>query len=157
MATAPTPTRLLQALVNGAATTAYYASPDVITSRTARGWTKAALTAVMFATAVPDLRAARAEMTARESQGRRAPVDADTVDTRPTGRKVAMAGSVAAVLAWSVGSVVVVERWVFRRGEARAAAGTRLPHTRAALLFGVLAAAISLIPDPSERSGGSAD
>jgi hypothetical protein len=42
----------------------HYAMPDLIASRTARGWGKAGLTAVAVAASVPELRAAWA--TARE-------------------------------------------------------------------------------------------
>ncbi len=46
MSTTPTRARALAALVAGAATTGYYAVPDLLSSRAARGWVKAALTAV---------------------------------------------------------------------------------------------------------------
>jgi hypothetical protein len=51
------------------------------------------------------------------------------------------------VLAASVGSVVAIERAVFRRGERRRAAGVRLAHTRPALAWGVLTTVVALLPD----------
>ncbi|WNB84432.1 hypothetical protein [Cellulomonas sp. ATA003] len=48
---------------------------------------------------------------------------------------------------------MAAERWVFRRGEARAAAGVRLPHTRTGLLLGVLAAGLALVPSPDDARG----
>jgi hypothetical protein len=57
---------------------------------------------------------------------------------------------VSAVLAGSVSCVVAGERWAYRRGEARAAAGKRLPHTGPALLYGALAGGLWLLPDPPD-------
>ncbi|MBO3095055.1 hypothetical protein [Cellulomonas dongxiuzhuiae] len=57
---------------------------------------------------------------------------------------------VAVTVAGSVAATVAFERWVFRRGEARAAAGVRLAHTRTGLVLGALTAAGGLIPEPSE-------
>jgi hypothetical protein len=56
---------------------------------------------------------------------------------------------VAAVLAGSIGGVCIAERWAFRRGQARAAAGKRLPHTGPALLYGALSGGLWLLPTPS--------
>jgi len=47
------------------------------------------------------------------------------------------------------------ERWTLRRGEARAAAGRRLPHTRAALVFGALAAAVAVVPSQDDTGDTS--
>jgi hypothetical protein len=54
-------------VVTGAGTAVYYATPDVTSARTARGWTKAGLTVRSVAATVPELRATWA--TARERQG----------------------------------------------------------------------------------------
>jgi hypothetical protein len=127
----------------------YYATPDLISSRTARGWAKGGLTAVSVAASVPDLRAAWA--TARERQE----LDGEDLHSKslsslPAGSKAVVVGSVAAVLACSVGGVVTAERWVFRRGQARAASGKRLPHAGPALLYGALASGLWLLPTPSD-------
>jgi hypothetical protein len=127
----------------------YYASPDHISSRTARGWAKAGLTAVSAAASVPDLRAAWA--TARERQE----LDGEALTSKtssslPAGIKAVVLGSVAALLACSIGGVLTAERWIFRRGQARAASGKRLPHTGPALLYGALASGLRLLPTPSD-------
>ncbi|SNR50336.1 hypothetical protein [Blastococcus mobilis] len=127
----------------------YYATPDFISSRTARGWAKAGLTAVTVAASVPDLRAAWA--TARERQevdGEALP--SKTFSSLPAGSKAVALGSVAAVLACSVGGVLTAERWAFRYGQARAASGKGLPHTGPALLYGALAGGLWLLPTPAD-------
>ena len=136
-------------MLSGVATAMHYAMPDLIASRTARGWAKAGLTAVAVAAAMPALRAAWA--TAREGLevdgGARA---SEVVGSLPATSKAVVLGVVSAVLAGSVGCVVTAERWAFRRGEARAAAGKRLPHTGPALLYGALASGLWLLPEPSD-------
>lgn len=62
-----------------------------------------------------------------------------------TSQVAALAGAGLVVVGSSV-LTVVVERRVFRRNEARAACGLRLPHTRSALLFGALTALVA-VPD----------
>jgi hypothetical protein len=174
-------TRALAAAVAGAATTAYYATPDFIGSRTARGWAKAGLTAVILASSVPDFRAARAAARA-EAEARAAalaaedaadeigdeaaePADdvpdntlattaedaldrmAEQADELPGRAKVAIAGLGAGVVLGSAALTVALEKWVYRKGEARAAAGKRWPHTGPAVLYGALAVAVALLPD----------
>lgn len=91
-----------------------------------------------------------------EARGSDAPAGAGT-GSRSTPSTVAPAGmdrtTQVAALAGAglvvVGSsvlTVVVEQKVFRRNEARAARGVRLPHSRTALLFGALTALVA-IPD----------
>jgi Ca2+/Na+ antiporter len=144
-----TPSRAVAAVVTGVGTAAFYATPDVISSRTARGWTKAGLTALAVAASMPELRATWA--TAREplepgSESRLSEV----FRSLPVRSKAVVVGSVAALLAGSIGGVVIVERWAFRHGQARAAAGKRLPHTGPALLYGALASGLWLLPTPSD-------
>jgi|GEM_PF-351500 len=67
MPTTPPTSRVLAAVVGGLASTAYYATPDVIRSRTGRGWAKAALTGVVLASSLPDLRRSLAENRARQA------------------------------------------------------------------------------------------
>ncbi len=127
----------------------YYATPDLISSRTVRGWAKAGLTALAVAAAVPELRTTWA--TARERQerdGGTAP--AEVFRSLPARSKAVVLGSGAAVLAGSIGWIVIAERWAFRHGQARAASGRRLPHTGPALLYGALAGGLWLLPTPSD-------
>ncbi|GIG34699.1 hypothetical protein [Cellulomonas pakistanensis] len=152
MPSTPPVSRVLYAAVGGLATTAYYATPDLIRSRAARGWAKTALAGVVLASSAPDLRRAREESRERnraaaQEQGQ------DQVDWRvtwtsmkPRGRATLVAGGATALVA-SVGSVVLIERAVFRRGERRRAAGVRFAHTRPALVWGVLTTAIAFLPD----------
>ena len=62
-----------------------------------------------------------------------------------TTQAAALAGAGLVVVGSSV-LTVVVEKRVFRRNEARAARGVRLPHSRTALLFGALTALVA-VPD----------
>lgn len=137
--------RTARALLAGAATTAYYATPDFIASRRRRGLAKAALAAVITTTSLPDALAERPDQAADER------LRAADVMSLPASRKAALAGGAVAFLAASVALTVGAERWVYRRGEARAAAGARLPHTRAAVLYGALSTVLSLIPTSDER------
>jgi hypothetical protein len=131
------------------ATAGYYALPDVISSRSARGWAKAGLTAVAVAASVPDLREAWA--TAREGWEREVEADpSKNLRSQPLGTRILVLGSVAGVLTCTAGGMLIAERWVFRRGQARAASGKRLPHTGPALLYGALASALWLLPPPSD-------
>lgn len=151
MTTAPTRSRVPAALLTGAATVLYYATPDVVRSRTARGWLKAGLTAVTFAASVPELRAMRAAARTGDDEDV-ATTALEDLTTMPTRRKVAGVGVAAAFVGSSVGGLVATERWIFHRGEARAAAGQRLPHTRVALLLGALSTAIALVPSPDDSA-----
>ena len=65
--------------------------------------------------------------------------------TDRTTQVAALAGAGLVVVGSSV-LTVVVEQKVFRRNEARAARGVRLPHSRIALLFGALTALVA-VPD----------
>ncbi|MGY1883850.1 hypothetical protein ACI799_00925 [Blastococcus sp. SYSU DS0753] len=149
MNTRSTSSRALAALVGGAATALYYATPDFVPSRTTRGWAKAGLTAVAFAASVPDLRATRRTAPAgQEPDGAVAPTQA--LRSLPARSKAVIAGSVAAALAAGVGAQLTAERWIFRRGEARAAAGKRLPHTGPAVVYGALSSVLWLFPSPPD-------
>ena len=144
----PTPSSAAAALLTGSLTAVYYATPDLVPSRTARGWVKAGLTAVSVATSLPDIRAAWVPVR-REVGG----AFATSYAGLPVQGKVVVLGSVAALLSAATGGVLAAERWVFRHGEARAAAGRRLPHTGPALLYGALAAGLRLLPPPSDDDG----
>jgi hypothetical protein len=143
-----TTSRAVAAVGTGLGTAMYYATPDFISPRTARGWAKAGLTAAAVAASVPELR--RTWAAARERQeldGERVP--SEVFRSLPAGRKAVFLLPVAAVLGCSVGGVLLAERWAFRRGQARAASGKRLPHTGPALLYGALAGGLWLLPEPS--------
>jgi len=152
MPSTPPAPRVLNAALGGLAATAYYAAPDLIRSRAARGWAKAALTAVVVATSVPDMRRGLAEVRAQREADAQDP-QAEQVDwpamwgSMSPGARASAVGAGAAVLAGSVASVVAIERAVFRRGERRRAAGVRFAHTRPALAWGVLTTVVALLPD----------
>ena len=152
-----TRSRALAAVTSGLATAGYYAVPDLVRSRTARGWAKTALLAVSTAALVPDfreIRAARhADRAASDGAAERETVDLSSV---PASRRVALVGAGVAVLGGTAAGIVAVERWIFRRGEARAAAGVRLPHTRTALVLGALSAALAFLPPPDVTSPADA-
>ena len=149
MITRPMPARAVAAVVTGVGTAVYYAAPDFLSSRTARGWAKAGLTAVAVAAIVPELRATWT--TARERQERDGEaLPSETFRSLPATSKAIVLGFVAAVLAGSIGCVLIAERWAFRNGQARAVSGKRLPHTGPALLYGALASGLWLLPAPSD-------
>jgi hypothetical protein len=148
MSPRPTSSRAVPSLITGAATAAYYASPDFISSRTVRGWVKAGLVAVSVAASVPELRASgRSDGEAGQGAG----ALAQALRSMPARGKAAAAGVVAVALAGTAAGAVAGERWMFRRGQRRAAAGKRFAHTGPALLYGALTAAAGLIPSPEER------
>lgn len=173
----PTTTRkrVLTAVVAGATATAYYAVPDFVPSRTARGWIKAGLLAAGAATTLPD-REERAQLRAswRDAMAARAArrtadgtadstddgtsADGTTTDDSPSSVPVpvVVAAGVGLLAATTVASVAA-ERWLFRRGEARAAAGVRYPHTRTALVLGGLSLLLGLVPDPDDPRSGPSD
>lgn len=154
MPTTPPASKVLAAAATAVATAAYYATPDVIRSRAARGWAKAGLGVALTALSLPDVRRIQEETRARREalpEEERVDVRQALADMEPK-RQVVLAAVAAGLAAGSVASVVVAERWIFRRGEARRAAGKPYAHTRAAVVLGLLGGAMTLIPDPSETS-----
>jgi hypothetical protein len=149
MVIAPTPTRAVAAVVTGVGTAVYYATPDFISSRTARGWAKTGLTALTVAASVPELRATWATAHERQELAGEA-LSWEVFRSLPARSKVVVFGFVAAVFAGSIGLVLLTERWAFRHGQARAASGKRLPHTGPALLYGALASGLWLLPTPTD-------
>ncbi|SNX96621.1 hypothetical protein SAMN06893097_104336 [Geodermatophilus sabuli] len=127
----------------------YYATPDVIPVRTARVWVKAGLTALAVATSVPELRATWAAARERQELDGAAPLS-EVLRSLPASSKAVVFGLAAAGLAGSIGGILIAERWAFRHGQARAAAGKRLPHTGPALVYGALASGLRLLPTPSD-------
>jgi hypothetical protein len=149
MTTGPTSPRPVAILVSGAATALYYATPDFIPSRTARGWAKLGITAVSLATAFPEMRAAWTAAGRRPEPAGGEPSPPVPFGSLPARSKFVLLGSGAVLAALSVRGVIAAERWAFRHGEARAVAGKRLPHTGPALLYGALASGLWFLPTPS--------
>lgn len=143
------------ALITGAATTAYYATPDLIRSRAGRGWAKAALATGVLAVSAQRMHADFAEGRDSEQPGAGEEI-ARVWQQLSIPERVGIAAVTAGLTAAQIGFIVVAERWVFRRGEARAAAGRRFAHSGPALLYGAAAAALEIaadvIPAPEERT-----
>lgn len=153
MTTTPPPRRIVSALVAGVAGAAYYSTPDFIASRTARGWTKASITVLHLASSVPDFVELRNELREKKALERKtvqqdeAGDSAAATDERLTISprvKVAIGGVAVAALLMTAVPLVLAEKWVYRRGEARAAAGKPFAHTRPALVYGALTTAVAL-------------
>ncbi|OKL54142.1 hypothetical protein BSZ39_05635 [Bowdeniella nasicola] len=117
----------------GAGTFAYYALPDVVRSRTARGLLKtglvAGMTAAYFAT---DLSKENQEACEEASNG--------VMDRLSEVPMPLVATGIIGSLAASIAVTVWVEKSIFARGERRRAAGVRGAHTRQAIGLGVLGA-----------------
>lgn len=116
----------------------WYALPDYVRSKPTRALLKTVGLATFAALGIRDIRPEAGWRSAGD-----APRHGAHAEQVP--QAAALAGAVVVVLG-STALTAVVERRVFRRNEARAARGTRLPHTRSALLFGVLTALVA-IPD----------
>ncbi|RBY90226.1 hypothetical protein DQ244_12215 [Blastococcus sp. TBT05-19] len=136
--------------VTAAATTLHYALPDLIADRRRRGWAKAGVLAVAVAAAVPELRAGWDGARGSEQPDGEASVT-EVFRSLPPARKAVALAPVALVLGASAGWLALVERWIFRRGQARAAAGKRWPHTGPALVYGALAGAFWFIEPPADQ------
>src|SRR5688572_33393929 len=108
MVAEPKPSRTIAAVVTGAGTAVYYATPDFISSRTARGWAKAGLTALAVAASVPELRATWATARERQEPDGELPLS-ESFRSLPAWSQAVVVGSMAAVLAGSVGVVVLAE------------------------------------------------
>ena len=143
------------ALITGAATTAYYATPDLIRSRTGRGWAKAALATGVLAVSAQRMHADFTEGRDSEQPGAGEEI-ARVWQHLSIPERVGITAVTAGLTAAQIGFIVVAERWVFRRGERRAAAGRRFAHSGPALLYGAAAAALEIaadvIPAPEERT-----
>ena len=146
-ATGPLRARVTTAVVTAAATAVHYALPDVVRSRTVRGWTKAGLTAIALTAAAPELRPAWADARRELGLGDEVPPTGGFAPL-PAGTRAVALAPLTAVLACASAGLVAAERRAFRHGEARAAAGKRLPHTGPALLYGALAGVLWLLPPP---------
>lgn len=149
MSTQPTSSRVVMSLTSGALTALWYASPDLVPSRTARAWAKAGLLTASAAVAVRQLRATPPASGGEPASEEGASLP-ETLRALPLRTKAVAGGVLTAALAGSVAGTVAAERWAHRRGQARAAAGKRLPHTGPALVYGALMAALGLLPAPTE-------
>ena len=139
-----TPTRAAGLAVGTGATIAWYALPDVVRSRPLRGLVKVGLLGAMGWSLVSLM-----------PEGDELPPYDDEMDCSEAKTEDPLDGVTEAeprelaVLAGAVlGSAVVtvaVERWLFRRGEARRAQGTRFAHTRQGLALGGLEAALTAL------------
>ncbi|GIG41186.1 hypothetical protein [Cellulomonas phragmiteti] len=166
MTTIPS-SRVLRALLTGLTTTAYYAVPDVARTRASRGWLKAACVAAALAVSAPDVRegwhdmrrswrdavdgtTGDGEVDGTDPDG--VSLDGATPDATPSPTGPAIAVGLVVVVA-SIAGTVAAERWLFRRGQAAAAAGVRCAHTRTALALGALTAAADLVLTATTPSG----
>ena len=147
-----TPTRAAGLAVGTGATIAWYALPDVVRSRPLRGLMKVGLLGAMGWSLVSLM-----------PEGDELPPYDDEMDCSEAKTEDPLDGVTEAeprelaVLAGAVlGSAVVtvaVERWLFRRGERRRAAGVRLAHTRQGLALGVLEAVATVATLAGEGRG----
>ena len=147
-----TPTRAAGLAVGTGATIAWYALPDVVRSRPLRGLMKVGLLGAMGWSLVSLM-----------PEGDELPPYDDEMDCSEAKTEDPLDGVTEAeprelaVLAGTVlGSAVVtvaVERWLFRRGERRRAAGVRLAHTRQGLALGVLEAVATVATLAGEGRG----
>ena len=147
-----TPTRAAGLAVGTGAPVAWYALPDVVRSRPLRGLMKVGLLGAMGWSLVSLM-----------PEGDELPPYDDETDCSEEKTEDPLDGVTEAeprelaVLAGAVlGSAVVtvaVERWLFRRGERRRAAGVRLAHTRQGLALGALEAAATVATLAGEGRG----
>ena len=147
-----TPTRAAGLAVGTGATIAWYALPDVVRSRPLRGLVKVGLLGAMgwsLVSLMPEgdeLPPYDDEMDCSEAKTED-PLDGVT-EAEP--RELAV---LAGAVLGSAGVTVAVERWLFRRGERRRAAGVRLAHTRQGLALGVLEAVATVATLAGEGRG----
>ncbi|MDP9801544.1 hypothetical protein J2S49_001620 [Arcanobacterium wilhelmae] len=143
-----------EAIIMGAGTTAYYALPDFVRSRVARGLLKTAIVAGLGA-----MNAA--------NEPRPTDVDGDTHDdAKPataqvwedftaydtTTKAIALSAG-GAVLAGSVALTIWGEKTIYRRAVRAGDRGRKLPHTKQALVIGVLSALAPYVTRRLERMG----
>jgi len=142
------PTRVAGFAAGVGATVAWYALPDYVHSRPLRALVKAGLLGVLGWSMVAQLPEA-AELPPYDDE------DADCSKSFPVAGEDPLGGVteadpaelavLAGVALGSAALTVAVERWLFRRGERRRAAGVRFAHTRQGLALGVLEAALTAL------------
>ena len=142
------PTRVAGFAVGVGATVAWYALPDYVRSRPLRGLVKAGLLGVLGWSMVAQLPEG-AELPPYDDE------DADCSKSSPVAGEDPLDGvteadpaELAVLAGAALGSAMItvgVERWLFRRGEARRAQGARFAHTRQGLALGGLEAALTAL------------
>ncbi|WP_314037308.1 hypothetical protein [Dietzia sp. CH92] len=168
------------AAISGATMAAWYALPDVVGSRRARGWVKAGLLLANVGVAVWSARSddddddsvssgrdttdAEVDLSGIAQLAAVAPViDADALGltTAEPGRAARIRATITALAAVTVlgalgvAGTVAAERAIFRWGERRAARGVRGAHTRTGVVAGVATgAAIWLLERKARSTGG---
>ena len=169
------------AAISGATMAAWYALPDVVGSRRARGWVKAGLLLANVGVVVWSARSgddddddavisgrdtadAEVDLSGIAQLAAVAPViDADALGltTAEPGRaaRIRATGTALAAVtvlgALGVAGTVAAERAIFRWGERRAARGVRGAHTRTGVVAGVATgAAIWLLERKARSTGG---
>ncbi len=142
----PSVSRRTSAAVTFVATTAYYASPDVVRSRRTRTRLKGGLVGVI---SVVSLLEARAD---RPGTGTEAGDAVEEVlGSLTPGEQAALGAAAVGVVVAGALAVRAAERWIFAHGERRRASGKRLAHTAPAVGLGAVSAATVLVPWPGER------
>lgn len=166
-ASASGPTRAAVAAGAGAVTAVWYALPDVVRSRAARGWIKTVLTVGTAAWVLAFDALESDPATAPAKGAKRAKVATKAKGAKAKGakakcaRKNARAAAEEYPVALGVGAVaflgvttaltVALERWLFARGERRRLGGVRWAHTRQGVALGVLGAVAALCDPPAKQ------
>ena len=150
------PTRVAGFAAGVGATVAWYALPDYVRSRPLRGLVKAGLLGVLGWSMVAQL-PEPSELPPYDDE------DVDCSKSSPVAGEDPLEGvteadpaELAVLAGAALGSAMItvgVERWLFRRGERRRAAGVRLAHTRQGLALGALEAAATVATLAGEGRG----
>ena len=148
------PTRAAGIAVGAGATLAWYALPDYVRSRPLRALVKTGLLGAIgwsIVTMLPE----DGELPPYDDEtdcSNGSPVANDPLDgvTEAEPRELAV---LAGAALGSAVLTVAVERWLFRRGERRRAAGVRLAHTRQGLALGALEAVATVATLAGEGRG----
>ena len=140
------PTRAAGVAVGAGATLAWYALPDYVRSRPLRGLIKTGLLGAIGWSIVA-MMPEDGELPPYDDEtdcSKGSPVADDPLDgvTEAEPRELAV---LAGAALGSAVLTVAVERWLFRRGEARRAQGARFAHTRQGLALGGLEAALTAL------------
>lgn len=120
-----------EVVTSGVVGFAWYALPDVVRSRRARGWLKAALLVPVGLIGVAEAVLDTGSLGLADDDGPRA------------GRVAVALGVGGLVLAAGAAGILTGERALYRLGERLAARGVSHPHTRIGVAAGLAAAGIS--------------
>lgn len=143
----PSSRRPLLAALYVVGTTSYYAMPDLVSTRGRRALAKTAIVAVLGAASLTDVKgsANRAERDSLQQ------LRENLSDGSPREQR-AFAAVAAGFSVLSVGLTVGIEKWLYRRAEQRSTQGEPWAHTRQAVVLGLLAGALSLVPAGTAES-----